>query len=691
MTTQNSRESLSCVLLLRTTAASSTWALAGLVARGAGGSRPALGSHAGAVEHAPQLLHQVVWQAATTAPGDSSLLATARQPLLAAVLASGHRVSLAHMGESNTAPAAQLLQALRATSNGSVHDSKHWLLPASASGAVASVSRPSHAASTAAAAGLHGLLKVAAAEQPTAPDAAVVFGTSTSAGGNQQFGETTHAAAVFAPVLLPASEPASGAQGEPLPPTGAVLITGGLGGLGLLTFGWAQRHKPLAPVVLLGRSGRSTALILALPSVGCVTALHADVATAEEAGAAVAQAAEQHARYTVLHASGMLADALLASQTPSKLRAASAPKVGALQRLSAAAAARPLHQLLAFSSIAGELGTAGQGNYAAANAALDACVAAQRQQGQAGRSVQWGAWAGAGMAAAEPQLLAALLRQGYAAVKPAAGLELLHALLDSSSSSSGTAVLMAAPFDWERFLSSARRNQLPFFAAVRQQAFEPAGTAVHGEPQQAAVAAAQHSVPSKEDLQRQLAELVAEVSGVGPSNEHHPLAEAGLDSIGSVELRNAIVERYGVQAPATVAFDHPSVAALAAWLGGELAGNSSDGSTTASDHAAWPAAPVATLSSPTHAASLTAVASVSCHFPCCAESSDGTGFGAFWLQATTAADVQSVVPLCKWDAGEQWPGGVLVGAAFSSANLQLSTCPSVCPLLVLLLRCTLQP
>jgi hypothetical protein len=47
-----------------------------------------------------------------------------------------------------------------------------------------------------------------------------------------------------------------------------------------------------------------------------------------------------------------------------------------------------------------------------------------------------------------------------------------------------------------------------------------------------------------------------------------PLMEAGLDSIGAVELRNAITSRFGVELPATATFDYPSAGQLAGFISG---------------------------------------------------------------------------------------------------------------------------
>ena len=68
-------------------------------------------------------------------------------------------------------------------------------------------------------------------------------------------------------------------------------------------------------------------------------------------------------------------------------------------------------------------------------------------------------------------------------------------------------------------------------------------------------------------------ELMGLVSGLlgAEISRDEPLMEAGLDSIGAVELRNAVGAKFGVELPATVTFDHPSVAALAQYVAGKVA------------------------------------------------------------------------------------------------------------------------
>lgn len=539
-------ESLTAVGIAPLSTAAVGFALADLVAKDVGSKQQLAPEREASLQ---QLLYSVQWQAAeaTLAVG-----APAQQPLLAAVLKAGRAVTVVGSSRSVTASETQLLQALQGSSANGLRSAKQWLLPAAAGlpartgiSIAPAIGRQS-AGQAAAAAGLHGMLKAAATEQLLAGDAAVVYGSSRAPPGNnsgRQFGTAVHSAAAYAAVLLPTSGPgaAPATSGSPEAVPGLVLITGGLGGLGMLSAAWMQAQRAGQHLVLLGRSGRSASApgdaSMAALTGGWVSMVRSDVAVAEEAAAAVALASRQQTLQAVLHAGGVLADALLLNQTHAKLRAVASPKVEGLQRLAAAAAQQPLQQLVVYSSIAGELGTAGQGGYAAANSALDASAAALQLQGRSGSSVQWGAWAGAGMAAAEPTLLQKLLRQGYAAVQPAAGLAALRGLLHRSEVAA--AVVMAAPFDWGRFLSSAARRQLPFFTAVQPKQQQQAQPNVQARAAQQPVQRPATIAVTAETVLPAVYQLLADLIGAAAdsSSPDVPFLEAGLDSIGAVELR----------------------------------------------------------------------------------------------------------------------------------------------------------
>jgi KR domain-containing protein len=99
----------------------------------------------------------------------------------------------------------------------------------------------------------------------------------------------------------------------------------------------------------------------------------------------------------IVHGAGVLADALLASQTDEQFDQVFRTKVDGLRHLLLATRDDPIELLLFFSSVAGRFGNSGQAAYAMANEVLSAVAAGER--GRRGprclvRSLAWGPWAG---------------------------------------------------------------------------------------------------------------------------------------------------------------------------------------------------------------------------------------------------------------------------------------------------------
>ena len=82
-----------------------------------------------------------------------------------------------------------------------------------------------------------------------------------------------------------------------------------------------------------------------------------------------------------------------------------------------------------FSSVAALLGSAGQAPYAAANGGLDGLAAAWSSAGSPAVSLQWGAWAGVGMAARDAATAARIKRMGLGLIEPQQGLAALDRIL----------------------------------------------------------------------------------------------------------------------------------------------------------------------------------------------------------------------------------------------------------------------
>ncbi len=221
---------------------------------------------------------------------------------------------------------------------------------------------------------------------------------------------------LFVPRLVPAAS-ASGAMPRLLPDC-TYLVTGGLGALGLRVARWLA-ERGCRHLVLMGRSalppraqwrevepateaGRRIAAVLAIEALGShVTTVAVDVRDS----AALAAWLAQHRREMnppvrgVVHAAGTLAMAPALELDRDALREQLAAKVQGAYALDRLFAADELEAFVLFSSASAVLGSPGLAAYAAANSALDALAAGRRARGGRALSIQWGAWAGGGMAA----------------------------------------------------------------------------------------------------------------------------------------------------------------------------------------------------------------------------------------------------------------------------------------------------
>ena len=250
----------------------------------------------------------------------------------------------------------------------------------------------------------------------------------------------------------------------------------------------------------------------------------------------------------VVHAAGILQDGLLVQLDAASLRAVLRPKViggWLLHRLLLDAA---LDFFVLFSSAGSVLGQPGQGNYAAANAFLDALAHHRHAQGRPALSINWGAWAGEGFAASVggKRLAARLALLGISSIAPEKALETLGRLLGQSATQ-----VLAVPVNWKQY-----------------QEFQPAGS---GTPllselarEDVAVAGPEGRTSERRDallaagpeerlhlLQTYLSEQVGRALGLSPSklDPQQPLSDLGVDSLMAVELKNRIAVDLKVNVP----------------------------------------------------------------------------------------------------------------------------------------------
>jgi acyl transferase domain-containing protein/acyl carrier protein len=350
----------------------------------------------------------------------------------------------------------------------------------------------------------------------------------------------------------------------PWQPSGTVLVTGGTGALGRHVARWLA-EAGAERIVLTSRRGPDAPgareLAAELTGLGArVDVLACDVTDRAALEATLESVGELTA---VVHTAGVLADGVVEALTPERLAEVVDAK---------AVSARHLHELttgleafVLFSSCAGTFGAAGQGNYAAANAYLDALAEQRRAQGLAATSIAWGPWADGGMAtsaAAEEHLG----RTGLAPLQPDRAIAALRTAIDD-----GRPTVTVADVGWERFAAALTAHRpSPLIAGlpeVRQLAPATAGSL-------------DLAGLSTTDADRLLLKLVREqvAFALGHRSADDVAAgrtfkELGFDSLTAVELRNRLDTATGLRLPATLAFDYPTATALASYLRTELLGD----------------------------------------------------------------------------------------------------------------------
>ncbi|RSS41280.1 beta-ketoacyl reductase, partial [Streptomyces sp. WAC05858] len=331
---------------------------------------------------------------------------------------------------------------------------------------------------------------------------------------------------------------------------------------------WNIRH-----LLLVSRSGMDAPgapeLLAHLTDLGAEPRIVAvDVTDGAAVNDLVAGVDPAHPLTGVVHAAGVLDDAMVTSQTTGRLARVWAPKAAAAAHLHAATAQLRLGMFVMFSSAAGVMGSPGQANYAAANAYCDALATHRQAMGLPAVSVAWGLWADAsGMTGHLDEAdLARMSRSGIAAMSSDQALGLMdaacwHGAPQPAAVQLDLRSLAAQPADT---LPALLRTLLANGTTTRR-------TAATGAPA-AGLVAQLAAVPVEEQhrilltLVRTQAAAVLGHTDAGAVSADTPFKDLGFDSLTGVELRNRLAAATGLRLPATVVFRHPTPSAIAAEL-----------------------------------------------------------------------------------------------------------------------------
>ncbi|WP_435856683.1 SDR family NAD(P)-dependent oxidoreductase, partial [Streptomyces mutomycini] len=386
---------------------------------------------------------------------------------------------------------------------------------------------------------------------------------------------------VFVPRLARVSAGAGGSVPEV--GVGTVLVTGASGVLG----GLVARHlvvgRGVRHLLLVSRRGGDAPgvadLVAELEELGAQASFVAcDVADRAALAEVLGGIASEHPLTGVVHTAGVLDDGVVSSLTPERLAAVMRPKVDAAWNLHELTSGMDLSMFTLFSSAAGVFGGAGQANYAAANAFLDALAEVRRAEGLAGQSLAWGLWAQAsemtGQLGADD--LRRMARGGLLPLSSAHGLE----LFDAAATLTDEPVLVPVPLDFAVLRRNALTDDVPTVlrALVRKPARrlgEETRTAASGGPhlyaeRMRAVPAAERERLVLQLVCDQVADVLGHASGAS-IKPHDAFTELGFDSLTAVDLRNRLNAATGLRLPATLVFDHPTPGALSEHVLTEIA------------------------------------------------------------------------------------------------------------------------
>ncbi|WP_228013285.1 SDR family NAD(P)-dependent oxidoreductase [Nostoc edaphicum] len=356
------------------------------------------------------------------------------------------------------------------------------------------------------------------------------------------------------------------------------LITGGLGALGLQVAQWMVK-RGARHLVLTGRHEASNAaqeVISQLEQTKTqVLVVKADVSHREDVARILEKIDSSLPPLRgVIHAAGVLDDGVLSKLSWERLTSVMAPKVKGAWNLHTLTQNYSLEFFVCFSSITALLGSLGQGNYAAANAFMDALAHHRRAMGLPGLSINWGPWGAVGMAAnVDDSHQVRWTAMGMSCIAPEQGLQVLEQLLGQSLAQVGI-----LPIEWSVFQQqSSFTYQRPFLSGLLEEAAsqkqdKPTEEKSYDLLEQLKAAPLSNR---RNILMTYLQAEVTKVLGLGLSQLpelDRGFVEMGMDSLMAVQLNNRLRSHLGIPLPATLAIEYPTINKLFKYLSEEVMG-----------------------------------------------------------------------------------------------------------------------
>ncbi len=359
-------------------------------------------------------------------------------------------------------------------------------------------------------------------------------------------------------------------------PDGTVLLTGGSGALGRALARHLVGERGVRHLLLVSRRGAAAEgapeLAAGLRDRGARVDIEAcDMSDRDAVRRLLSRVPREYPVTAVVHCAGVVDDGTIGSLTPEHLDTVLRPKADAVWNLHEATRGLDLAAFVVYSSFSGTMGAPGQGNYAAANAFVDAVAQLRRGSGLPGMSLGWGPWAlTSGMIGGlSEQDQRRMARLGTPALSEEQGLALFDAALACDE-----AVLLPVRLDLPAI--RAQGEVPPLLRGLMRRG---ARSAVMAGAAAADLVQRLYGLGERERATMMLDLVRAQVAAVlGHADPEEvdplrPFQDLGFDSLAAVELRNRLNAAVGLRTPATMIFDYPTVTRLADHLLGELTGS----------------------------------------------------------------------------------------------------------------------
>ncbi|WP_460494672.1 type I polyketide synthase [Dactylosporangium cerinum] len=360
----------------------------------------------------------------------------------------------------------------------------------------------------------------------------------------------------------------AGDTGPVIDPAGTVLVTGGTGTLGSALARHLVTVHGVRHLLITSRRGPAApgADVLAadLAALGTeVTVAACDTADRDALAELLAAIPADRPLTAVVHTVGLLDDGIIAALDPARVDRVMRGKVRGAVNLHELTSDANLSAFVLFSSAAGTFGGAGQGNYAAANAFLDALAQRRRAAGLVATSLPWGPWeqpTGMTGALSEADVMR-VRRTGLRPMSTPDGMALFDAAVRD-----GAPVVIPMLFETGA-LRAANGPLLHLLRSLVRTPVRQEAAPAHGDSAQ--LRRQLHDLPDEErhgavlDLVRSHVAIVLGYTSPGEVRSERGFLDLGMDSLTGVELRNRIAAVTGLRLPATLVFDHPTPVALA--------------------------------------------------------------------------------------------------------------------------------